>query len=73
MTDNRITTFQGLIALSPLFVFLLVYLVLSLILNDFYKMPLSVAFVISSLWGVVTMKGIPLKRRIDIFSGGAAH
>ncbi len=73
MTDNRITTFQGLIALSPLFVFLLVYLVLSLILNDFYKMPLSVAFVISSLWGVVTMNGIPLKRRIDIFSGGAAH
>ena len=49
------------------------YLFLSLILNDFYIIPLSVTFIVASLWGIITMKGVPLRRRIDIFSGGAAN
>lgn len=65
--------FQGLKALSPLILFLFVYLVLSLLLNDFYKIPLSFAFIVSSLWGIFTMNGVSLRRRIDVFSGGAAN
>lgn len=71
--NEGVSVAQGLLALSPLLVFLLMYLVLSVILGDFYKVPLSVAFIVASLWGVVTMRGVPLRRRIDIFSGGAAN
>ena len=34
-------------ALTPLVVFLLTYLVVSIVAGDFYKMPITVAFVIS--------------------------
>ena len=71
--NGGVSVAQGLLALSPLLVFLLMYLVLSVILGDFYKVPLSVAFIVASLWGVATMRGVPLRRRIDIFSGGAAN
>lgn len=72
-STNNISNRRGLMALSPLFVFLLMYLVLSLILQDFYKIPLSVAFIVASLWGMATTKGMPLRRKIDVFSGGAAN
>ena len=36
-------------ALTPLVVFLLTYLVVSIVAGDFYKMPITVAFVILSL------------------------
>ena len=71
--NGGVSVAQGLLALSPLLVFLLMYLVLSVILGDFYKVPLSVAFIVASLWGVATMRGVPLRRRIDVFSGGAAN
>ena len=35
---------KGLLAVSPLVVFLLVYLVSSVIAGDFYKVPVSAAF-----------------------------
>lgn len=70
---QSISVKTGILALSPLMIFLIMYLFLSLILNDFYIIPLSVTFIVASLWGIITMKGIPLRRRIDIFSGGAAN
>ena len=70
---NKISTIRGIIALSPLFVFLALYLILSLALGDFYKMPLSVAFILSAIWGILTTKGISLRKRIEVFSGGAAN
>lgn len=59
-------------ALSPLFIFLLVYLVTSIIVNDFYKMPITVAFLISSLTAILITRNIPVKERIEHFSGGAS-
>ena len=38
------TPMSGWLALSPLFVFLSLYLVSSIIANDFYKIPISAAF-----------------------------
>ncbi|MDD6621817.1 MAG: Na+/H+ antiporter NhaC family protein [Bacteroidales bacterium] len=74
MANNySVSMSRGLLALSPLAVFLVSYLVLSLIIGDFYKMPLSVAFIIASIWGVLSTPKMPLRRRIDIFSGGAAN
>lgn len=69
----KISTRTGLMALSPLFVFLAVYLVSSLIVGDFYKMPLSVAFIVAAAWGILTTGGASLKERIDIFSKGASN
>lgn len=62
---------KGIIALSPLIVFATLYLVTSIIADDFYKVPITVAFMISSIYAVVVSGGIPLRRRIDIFSRGA--
>lgn len=57
-------------ALSPLLVFLLLYLVTSLILQDFYKVPITVAFLVSSVYALAITKG-PLAENIKIFSKGA--
>ena len=63
---------KGLIALSPLAVFIVLYLVTSIIARDFYKVPITVAFLAASAFAVVISGGIPLRERIDIFSQGAA-
>lgn len=59
-------------ALTPLLVFLGVYLVTSLIVNDFYKVPITVAFVISSIAAVLMTRHMSLSDRITHFSGGAS-
>ena len=63
---------KGLIALSPLGVFIVLYLVTSIIAGDFYKVPITVAFMVSSIYAVIIHGGRPLRERIDIFSRGAA-
>ncbi len=62
---------KGLLALSPLLVFIVLYLVTSIIARDFYKVPITVAFMVSSIYAVIVSHGLPLKKRIDIFSRGA--
>ena len=48
------------------------YLVTSIIARDFYKVPITIAFLAASMYAVVISGGIPLRKRIDIFSRGAA-
>ncbi|MDE6503279.1 MAG: Na+/H+ antiporter NhaC family protein, partial [Muribaculaceae bacterium] len=67
-TDTHIKTAQGLFALSPIVVFLTLYLVVSLILEDFYKMPIAVALTISSVWAIITYRHKTLHERIEVFS-----
>lgn len=62
---------KGLIALSPLVVFIVLYLVTSIVAGDFYKVPITVAFMVASMYAVIVCGGIPLRKRIDIFSRGA--
>ena len=62
---------KGLLALSPLFVFIFFYLILSLIAGDFYKVPITVAFMVASIYAVAISGTMPLQRRIDTFSRGA--
>ena len=52
--------------------FVCLYLVTSIVAGDFYKVPITVAFMIASIYAVVIGGGIPLSRRIDIFSRGAS-
>ena len=63
---------KGLFALSPLMVFIAFYLVTSIIAGDFYKIPITVAFMVSSIYAIAAFRGKPLKQRIDLFSRGAA-
>lgn len=60
-------------ALSPLVVFLCLYLVASLLINDFYKIPITVAFMVSSIYAVATTKGLSLNDRLLQYSAGAAN
>ena len=62
---------KGLIALSPLVVFIVLYLVTSIIARDFYKVPITVAFMTASIYAVIVFNGRPLRERIDVFSRGA--
>ncbi len=62
---------KGLYALSPLLVFIVMYLVTSIVAGDFYKVPITVAFMVSSMYAVVVSGGRPLRQRIDTFSRGA--
>ena len=62
---------KGLIALSPLLVFIVLYLVTSIIARDFYKVPITVAFLAASIYAIIISGGIPLRKRIDIYSKGA--
>ncbi len=57
--------------MSPLAVFVLLYLVTSIIAGDFYKVPITVAFMAASAYAVVVSGGIPLRQRINIYSQGA--
>ena len=63
---------KGLMALSPLGVFIAFYLVTSIIAGDFYKIPITVAFMVSSIYAIIIFGGKPLKQRIDTYSRGAA-
>ena len=62
---------KGLLALSPLMVFVVLYLATSIIAGDFYKVPITVAFLISSIFAVIMCGGMPLKRRVEVYSRGA--
>lgn len=63
---------KGFLALSPLIVFVVLYLVLSLVAGDFSSVPLTVVFLISSVYAVATSTKFSLNERIDIYGQGAS-
>ena len=63
---------DGWLALSPLAVFLVVYLVSSILANDFYSIPIASAFLIASCYAIAITKGDKgIEERISVFSKGA--
>lgn len=52
---------------------MIVYLVGSLLAGDFYKLPLTVAFLIASAYAICITPKIKLKERVNIFSRGAGN
>ena len=64
---------NGWLALSPLLVFLCIYLISSIIVKDFYAVPISAAFLIATVYAVLITKGKTLEERIGIFSEGAGN
>lgn len=70
---NTSSRYSGLLALSPLLVFLCVYLISSIVAQDFYRIPVSAAFLIASVYALIISKGRTLEERIGIFSEGAGN
>lgn len=65
---------NGWLALSPLFVFLAVYLAGSLVAHDFYKVPVAAAFIVASAYSLLITRGVKTTdEKISIFSEGAGN
>ncbi len=64
---------KGLLALSPVLVFLAVYLLSSLAAGDFYKIPVSAAFLLASCYALAITPAGGIEKRLALFSEGAGH
>ncbi len=72
-TSTEAKPISGWLALSPLLVFLCVYLVSSIVAQDFYKIPISAAFLLASIYAILISRGRNLEERIAVFSEGAGN
>ena len=63
---------KALKALSPLILLLCLYLVASVVAGDFYIVPITVAFLVSSVYAVFITKGT-VNERLEIFAKGAGN
>ena len=63
---------NGWLALSPLLVFLAVYVVSSIVARDFYKVPVAAAFIIASAYALILTPG-KTDDKLSIFSEGAGN
>ena len=73
MNELKNNKIKGWIALSPLIVFLAVYLLSSVVAADFYKVPVASAFLIASVYALAVTKAGSVEERVKIFSAGAGH
>lgn len=64
---------QGLLALSPILLLILLMVGFSLYYHDFYKVPLVILFIITSAAALLTLRKKSFNERINIFSKGAAQ
>ncbi len=64
---------QGILAISPLIVFVILYFVSSIIAGDFYMMPITVAFMLSCIYAIMIFRGRSVKDRVETFCIGAGE
>jgi len=65
---------NGWLALSPLFVFLAVYVAGSIVAHDFYKVPVAAAFIIASAYAFFITRSVDkTDDKIALFSEGAGN
>lgn len=60
-------------SISPIIVFVVIYLATSIIAGDFYKVPITVTFMLSSIYAIAATTGKSINERIEIFSKGAGQ
>lgn len=63
---------KGILALSPLIVFIVLYLTLSIVAGSFSRVPMTVVFLIASVYAIAISKDFSMRQRIDIYSKGAS-
>lgn len=65
---------RGVVALSPIALLLGIYLIGSIVAGDFYKIPITSAFVAASIYAIIISRKINgLEEKIKNFSRGAAN
>ena len=64
---------NGWLALSPLLVFLAVYVVSSIVARDFYKVPVAAAFIVASAYALLITPVDKTDKKLSIFSEGAGN
>ena len=64
---------NGLLALSPLAVMALLFIALSFLMHGFHKVPLLVVFILTSVYGLSTLRGMSFEDRLSVFSEGAGN
>lgn len=64
---------RGALALTPIVVLLAVYLAGALLAGDFYRIPISVSFVVAVIYAISLLRGYNFQERIGLFSQGAAN
>ena len=65
---------NGSLALSPLLVFMAVYVAGSVLAGDFYKVPVAAAFIIATAYAMLITRGVQrTDEKIAIFSSGAGN
>lgn len=70
-TNKRI---NGWLALSPLLVFMAVYVAGSVLAGDFYKVPVAAAFIIATAYAMLITRGVnKTDEKIAVFSAGAGN
>ena len=72
-THTSLSVGKGLLAISPIIVFLVLYLVTSLIIGDFYKMPISIAMFLAMVWALTFLQGRSLTDRLNVLTRGASE
>ena len=73
MKIGRNGKMNGWLALSPLLLFLCIYLVSSIAAADFYKVPIAAAFLLASAYALIITPASGTEKRIEIFSEGAGN
>ena len=64
---------NGLLALSPLAVMALLFIALSFLMHGFHKVPLLVVFILTSVYALLTLRGMSFEDRLSVFSEGAGN
>lgn len=71
--EEKISLHKGMLALSPLFVFVGFYLVLSLCRQDFYAVPITISFMVACLYAMCIIPGMRWGKRFELLTKGAAQ
>ncbi|OHX66799.1 sodium:proton antiporter [Flammeovirga pacifica] len=71
--EQTVTKKGNAFALLPLLTFLVSYLTVSLITNDFYKMPATVSFLLASIVALSMNRKATLKEKISVYTQGMGH
>ena len=61
------------IALLPLFIFIVVFMGISLVTKDFYAMPVTVPFLLAALVALFMNREVSLDKKLDVFCKGAGE
>lgn len=70
--DNQLKNKGNASALLPIGVFLVLYIGLGIIFNDFYKMSVVVAFLVAILVGCLQHRGVSFDEKLGIMANGLA-